>query len=512
MTVLPEQMPILMKKVRIVLLSMTFLSLAITGLFSQSDTLYICEPGESVRLNAQPGYAGYRWTPYETLDNATVSNPIASPEETTTYYLEAITTEIAGQNLIANPDFSKGNNDFTSDYRYVVSVINTQGVYTVGPNPFPLNPMYFSACKDHTDGTGNMMIIDGAPVANQKVWCQTIDVLPGLDYAFSVWIATIFNPYPAILQFQINGEQIGEPFDATRDVCNWRQFYEIWNAGDATQAEICIINQNTSPDGNDFALDDFSFFQVGGIVRDTFTVVVEDSPVTEVDTAACPGGQIQYDGNIIPADTSVLLAYGSSRGCDSLVRINVGVIDGIFENGMPVELAAPADATLNVTEPVLVEIGDNASKPLSYQWIPSDGVSCPTCPVTEVFPGLTTTYTIVATDDRGCRTSTKWTAVVNFKGNFYIPNAFSPNGDGVNDELSVFPGKGVTGIRSFRIFDRWGSLLFEAKDCPPGNGNCAWDGTSRGREATEGVYLYSLAVDYADGTSETVSGEVALLR
>lgn len=495
-----------------ILLNYAFFLTNILPLRGNHDTLYLCQPGSAIQLQAAPGYAGYRWSPAGTLDNPTIQNPRAYPVETTTYYVEAITTFAADQNLIRNPDFSEGNTGFSTDYGFAPGRIQTQGLYGVGDNPASFNSMYFSPCQDHTDGSGNMMIVDGSPRANQEVWCQSIEVEAGLNYVFSVWISSINAPNPAVLQFKINDQQIGLPFNASGAVCQWRQFYEIWNAGTATSAEICIINQNTQTGGNDFALDDFAFFRVGDVVRDTFTVIVENRPVTEVDTAACPGALVEFNGRLIPADTSVIFAFPTNTGCDSLVRLRVDTLAGITENGMPVVLTPSPNVTLDEPGPVEVVIRDNASTPLFYQWMPSDGVACPTCPVTEVTPEQTTAYTIVATNAAGCNISTQWTATVTFRGNFFIPNAFSPNGDGVNDRFSIFPGKGIDSIRALRIFDRWGNMVFERKKCTGPDAGCNWDGTFGGREATAGVYLYSLIVDYTDEVSENVRGQVVLVR
>jgi gliding motility-associated-like protein len=80
---------------------------------------------------------------------------------------------------------------------------------------------------------------------------------------------------PARLQFSINGVPLGNVFVAGNAVCEWRQFFQIWDSEDNTTAEICIINQNTNPAGNDFALDDFAFYELDSIIYDTFYVEIE---------------------------------------------------------------------------------------------------------------------------------------------------------------------------------------------------------------------------------------------
>jgi len=87
------------------------------------------------------------------------------------------------------------------------------------------------------------MIVNGATIPNQSVWCQTVSVVPDTD---------------SILQFSINGELLGMPFTPAggAGVCDWEEFNEVWNSGTNTTALICLLNQNTFGEGNDFALDD----------------------------------------------------------------------------------------------------------------------------------------------------------------------------------------------------------------------------------------------------------------
>ena len=93
----------------------------------------------------------------------------------------------------------------------------------------------------------------------------------------------------------------------------------------------------------------------------------------------------------------------------------------------------------------------------------------------------------------------------------YLPNAFSPNGDGVNDQLLLYQDGDVAAIRLFQVFSRWGELLYEARDAPPGDG-AAWDGRFRGQAMPQGVYVYVLELEFRDGARERRVGEVHLVR
>ena len=94
----------------------------------------------------------------------------------------------------------------------------------------------------------------------------------------------------------------------------------------------------------------------------------------------------------------------------------------------------------------------------------------------------------------------------------FVPNAFSPNGDGVNDRFGLFANASVREIVDFRVFDRWGSLVFERTDFSANDPRTGWDGFFRGRPSGVGVYVYTITVRYVDGRTETFGGDVSLLR
>jgi len=94
----------------------------------------------------------------------------------------------------------------------------------------------------------------------------------------------------------------------------------------------------------------------------------------------------------------------------------------------------------------------------------------------------------------------------------YIPNAFSPNGDGRNDRFYIYDGGDVEMIKTFSIFDRWGNQVFLRTNLAANDYQSGWDGTFKGRPAAPGVYVYYAEIAFRDGYSEMRSGDVALLR
>ncbi len=91
----------------------------------------------------------------------------------------------------------------------------------------------------------------------------------------------------------------------------------------------------------------------------------------------------------------------------------------------------------------------------------------------------------------------------------YIPNVFSPNGDGINDVFSIFDGEDLHTISTFQIFDRWGNLIFEEKNMPLNGG---WNGKIKNQNAPEAVYIYQSKILMNDAKERSISGIITLLR
>lgn len=144
----------------------------------------------------------------------------------------------------------------------------------------------------------------------------------------------------------------------------------------------------------------------------------------------------------------------------------------------------------------------------SYTWTPIEGVENPNARVTGAIVDNTKTYTVTLTD--GVCTASTNVLVTTYEfvcGDVYIfvPNAFSPNGDGQNDLLFV-RGQNLTEIQ-FKVFDRWGELVFETTDQLVG-----WDGSFKGKPVDPDVYVYHLQVTCFDGQENLIKGNITVLK
>ena len=145
-------------------------------------------------------------------------------------------------------------------------------------------------------------------------------------------------------------------------------------------------------------------------------------------------------------------------------------------------------------------------------WLPAPGIISYTVPNLTVQPKQTTKYTIEVRNAGGCKATGLVTVYVLCDGaNVFIPNTFSPNGDGANDVF--FPrGSGIFSIKLLRIFNRWGEVVFEKVNFLPNDASAGWDGTVKGQRVNSDVYVYTAEILCENNTPMIVNGNIALLR
>jgi len=112
----------------------------------------------------------------------------------------------------------------------------------------------------------------------------------------------------------------------------------------------------------------------------------------------------------------------------------------------------------------------------------------------------------------GCTARDRVTVFVICNGsNIFIPNTFSPNGDGTNDIF--YPrGTGVFKIKSLRIYTRWGELIVEKSNFDANNPSYGWDGTNKGKQLNPDVFIYTLEVICDNGSVLIHRGNIALVK
>ena len=180
-------------------------------------------------------------------------------------------------------------------------------------------------------------------------------------------------------------------------------------------------------------------------------------------------------------------------------------------NPFVIEMGDPR--TVNLGESFLLNDGTNDAV-MSYTYTPAGLVDCTeNCDGERFLPAESGTLFLLATSPQGCEARDSLRYVVIKTRQVYPPNAFSPNGDGINDRFTLFAAlPNVTAINSLEIFDRWGGQVFSGENMEPNQASSGWDGMVDGEPATSGVYYYSASVLFLDGVVLPYSGSFTLLR
>lgn len=160
-------------------------------------------------------------------------------------------------------------------------------------------------------------------------------------------------------------------------------------------------------------------------------------------------------------------------------------------------------------DPIVLDVTSLDAGDFVYQWTPAIGLSCTDCPNPIATIDTSMNYTVIITDlETGCSNSevVKVQKVNECSEDLIsMPNAFSPNGDGNNDTYQMYSGT-IEEIEYFRVFDRWGALIFESNDR-----YFAWDGKYNNKTIAEGVYVYFLAGKCKlDGSTIVKMGDITV--
>jgi len=151
-----------------------------------------------------------------------------------------------------------------------------------------------------------------------------------------------------------------------------------------------------------------------------------------------------------------------------------------------------------------IQLYANHSDIVSYSWTPSTGLSCTDCPNPIASPTESTVYTIDVKTSDSCNFFDSVRVLVISPLN--VPNAFTPNGDGVNDVISAINAGGLRSF-NFKIYNRWGHVVFESTNIEEN-----WDGTYKGNKQPSESYSYFISAEYENGDHITLNGFIALLR
>jgi gliding motility-associated-like protein len=248
---------------------------------------------------------------------------------------------------------------------------------------------------------------------------------------------------------------------------------------------------------------------------DTLMKIVQASPTPSVDLGpdrlACEGSIFTLDSKFADGyvewstgDTTqklTLLAPGTFwveatvAGCSTIDTIE------LFWQPNPIADAGPDLLSECIAEHLQAKASDHAS----FTWNPTDGLADPNSLTSMADPEETTTYTLTVTDSVGCTSTDEVEVISDLQSGLEMPNAFTPNNDGVNDVIA--PVNGCIFEGRYQVINRYGRVVFESNDL-----DIPWDGTFKGQPQPSGTYVFYLTGKTESDEPVEMKGNITLLR
>lgn len=204
---------------------------------------------------------------------------------------------------------------------------------------------------------------------------------------------------------------------------------------------------------------------------------------------------------------------------------DITVFDGNLcnvTNVVTIREPAPIIVNFNQPDTIQVSLGENleiaaeinGTNPITdYIWTPGPPDSLNIDNILAFTAVDNVTINLEVIDSRGCTGTSQIFVLVRKRRDVGIPNAFTPNGDGHNDLLTIIPGPSVRSIKMFQVYDRYGTLMYEQSDISPANAQITgWDGTYSGKPAMFDVYVTLVQVEYIDGQVIQRISDVTLMK
>lgn len=471
---------------------------------SKSKDTGICN-NASIQLSASGG-TSYSWTPASTLNNPNISNPIATPSATTTYYVTV--TNTAGCSKMdsikiltsAPPVISKSNDMSICKNTSVQLFVSGGSTYLWSP-----------ASSLNNSGIPNPVATPGTPTT----YYVTVTNNGGCSKTDSVKIG--INPLSVIVKSN----------DTT--ICN-QASVRIFASGGASYLWSPASSLDDPTSANPIASPATTTLYTVTI-KDAYSCNYEDSVKVSVRSAAT--FTVSPDGSVCSGSSKQLQASGGDTyvwsPADGLDNPNINSptatpITSITYTVTIHENTCNETGTLstNVTVLPLPDINATSSNDLTcslgssqlnatgatnYTWSPATGLNNSNIANPVATPSNTTVYKVIGKDNNGCTNSDTVTVKADFNMNalYLLPNSFTPNGDGINDCFGI-KYWGVVQELDFSIYNRFGQRVFHTS-----NPATCWDGTYKQILQDANVFVYVISAKTACGVINR-KGTVALLR
>lgn len=282
------------------------------------------------------------------------------------------------------------------------------------------------------------------------------------------------------------------------------------NNGCVNSASVDVIVSGDTPSGATIVVDDgFCFGENSGVA---FVEAVEGGtpPYLYALGNGAFGTENVFTG-LAPGVYQIRIQ--DSFGCEFSDSFTVDTPTQIVVDLSPVGVGATG-VPLGTAVNLLVDLNIPSSEVANVTWSPAgidDGCPEPCLSISFV-PDQSQNYLVEVTDVNGCTGETSLLVTVDKSRPVFVPNAFSPNNDGLNDALLIFGGDSVEKVKSFLVFSRWGESVYQGFNFPHSDFDFSWDGTYRGKIMDPGVYTWFAEVEFVDGEVIMYQGDVTLIR
>ena len=277
----------------------------------------------------------------------------------------------------------------------------------------------------------------------------------------------------------------------------------------------------------------------GCIASDQVTVIANTDPPTDaLINATDPSCAGEADGSIqvgqVTGGTAPYTyaidngAFSSSPNFNALASgdytIQLQDANGCLWDSI-VTLIEPSPITIDLGPDLEIGLGETATVQATVQlganlmdtllWNPSNVITCIDLACLEVIVHPSNTMTLYGTvvDEFGCKATDDVLITLNKVRRVYIPNAFSPNGDGINDMFFISGDEGqIVMIKSFTVHSRWGEVIYHKENFQPNDASTGWNGIYKNDEMNPGVFVYTAEIEFIDGVTKHYTGDVTLVR
>ena len=326
----------------------------------------------------------------------------------------------------------------------------------------------------------------------------------------------------------------GSVFFTNYTIANDPIISSVWNFDDgSTSTAQDPVHSFNVPDQYAVSLNVTTQAGCSSSIVDTIRVYRTPDPSIGSLDVVCINTPVLFNGNLAFADTAITWKWDLGNGNNSSTQNASSVYTQAGTYKVSLEAAnrlgcknsdtkdivvAPLPVITMGPDPV-IPVGTGINLPVTYSsnvrfytWTPASNLSCDDCAVPYANPKFTTRYKISVIDSNGCKASSAVTVnVVCNNKNYFVPNTFTPNGDGTNDVF--YPrGSSIDRIQSMRVFNRWGQVVFEKKNFMVNSISEGWNGIYQGKPANMDTYVYMIEYLCENGEIVTLKGNVTLLR